>query len=159
MFTPDGSVVTPPGYLDVQYLRSRIRVHQLSDAGWETKEIAVALNLSPHQVLSYLKLHKPLLPWPRSGWIDEAICKQVDAELFGPTGKGNHNRDCKERAKKICAVCPVKKACLQTAIDSCENFGVWGGQDMSLYSYVFDEETGTVVVTVRGDDGTYQKVG
>jgi hypothetical protein len=45
------------------------------------------------------------------------------------------------------------------AIDNCEIYGVWGGQDMSQHVYVFDEATGNVIATVRGGGGAIQKVG
>jgi len=159
MFAPDRSIVTTSGHLDLKYLRSRIRVHQLSEAGWENAEIAVALKLTAWQVRRYLELQKPFLPWPRSGWVEGAICKPEHSELFYPSSTGNHNRNCKEKAKKICAACPVIESCYQMAIDNCETFGVWGGQDMSQHVYVFDEATGNVIATVRGGGGAIQKVG
>ena len=30
-------------------------------------------------------------------------------------------------AKAWCAVCPVRQACLEYALASCERWGVWGG--------------------------------
>ena len=31
-------------------------------------------------------------------------------------------------ARAICATCPVRAACLQTALDSGEGYGIWGGK-------------------------------
>ncbi len=33
-----------------------------------------------------------------------------------------------ERAKALCADCPVKAACLASALRRCEPWGVWGGE-------------------------------
>ena len=152
--------MTPPGYLDINYLRVRVRVHQLSEAGWDNGEIASHLRLKTHQVRRYLSLHKPLLVPPRStqGWVEAAKCRPEHTELFYPSSTGNHNRSCKAAAIEICSTCPVAKQCLKTAIDNCEVIGVWGGQDMSQYRYKFDESTGTVRAIVRGADDSHQKV-
>lgn len=152
--------MTPPGYLDINYLRIRVRVHQLSEAGWDNGEIASYLRLKTHQVRRYLSLHKPLLVPPRStqGWVQAAKCRPEHTELFYPSSTGNHNRSCKAAAIEICSTCPVAKQCLKTAIDNCEVIGVWGGQDMSKYRYKFDESTGTVRAIVRGTDDSHQKV-
>jgi WhiB family redox-sensing transcriptional regulator len=33
-----------------------------------------------------------------------------------------------ERAKELCAGCPVRRACLAGALDRAEPWGVWGGE-------------------------------
>jgi WhiB family redox-sensing transcriptional regulator len=55
-------------------------------------------------------------------WQDDALCAQVDAELFFP-GKGESSRE----AKRVCLGCGVKDECLAFALDNDERFGVWGG--------------------------------
>ena len=153
--------MTPPGYLDINYLRIRVRVHQLSEAGWDNGEIAAHLGLKRHQVRRYLSLHKPLLVPPRStlGWVQDEVCRPEQTELCYPSSTGNHNKKCKAAAIKMCSTCPVAKQCLKTAIDNCEIVGVWGGHDMSKYRYKFDEATGSVRVIVRGTGDSFQKVG
>lgn len=32
-----------------------------------------------------------------------------------------------ERAKAVCAACPVRLQCLEQAVESGERFGIWGG--------------------------------
>ena len=55
-------------------------------------------------------------------WRDEALCAEVDGDLFFPDV-----RDTDREAKRICAACPVQKECLDYAISAGEEFGVWGG--------------------------------
>lgn len=55
-------------------------------------------------------------------WMDNALCAQVDTELFFPD-KGGSTRS----AKAICAACDVKAECLQYALDVGEEHGIWGG--------------------------------
>lgn len=56
-------------------------------------------------------------------WQDDALCRQVDPELFYPEKGGNP-----EPAKAICRTCDVTDKCLQYALNNHEQFGVWGGK-------------------------------
>lgn len=55
-------------------------------------------------------------------WQNDALCAEVDPELFFPE-KGGSNRD----GKKICNVCEVKEECLQYALQNDQEHGIWGG--------------------------------
>ena len=61
-------------------------------------------------------------------WRDDALCAQVDTDMFFP-GKGENGTD----AKAICAMCPVKAACIDSVMRAeglgglQHRHGVWGG--------------------------------
>lgn len=55
-------------------------------------------------------------------WRDFALCRGMDSSIFYPD-KGY----AVEGAKRICAECPVRTACLDDALRRREDFGVWGG--------------------------------
>jgi WhiB family redox-sensing transcriptional regulator len=55
-------------------------------------------------------------------WQDEALCAEVDGDLFFPE-KGERS----VWAKKLCAACPVSVPCLEMAMVEEIEFGVWGG--------------------------------
>ncbi|HEY7106307.1 MAG TPA: WhiB family transcriptional regulator [Acidimicrobiia bacterium] len=55
-------------------------------------------------------------------WRQYARCLGSDPEIFHP-----HADDPAERAKAICAICPVREPCLEYAITAREKQGVWGG--------------------------------
>lgn len=60
-------------------------------------------------------------------WHHQAACLSVDPELFFPNGlTGDHARQAK-KAQRICQACPVRLECLEFALDSRQDFGVWGG--------------------------------
>ena len=60
-------------------------------------------------------------------WHRQAACLSVDPELFFPNGStGDHARQA-AAAKRICMSCPVRVACLEFALESRQDFGVWGG--------------------------------
>lgn len=55
-------------------------------------------------------------------WRRDAVCAQVDPELFFPeVGEPT------APAKRICAGCPVRVECLDYALDAREAHGVFGG--------------------------------
>jgi WhiB family transcriptional regulator, redox-sensing transcriptional regulator len=59
----------------------------------------------------------------------EAICRRVDPALFfhpeGERGRARRNRE--EKAKQVCAQCPVMAECRAHALTYQEPFGIWGG--------------------------------
>jgi WhiB family transcriptional regulator, redox-sensing transcriptional regulator len=59
-------------------------------------------------------------------WRGRASCARpgVDPELFFPF-RGEHGKAA--RAKRICAGCPVRPACLADAMASRDGFGIRGG--------------------------------
>jgi WhiB family redox-sensing transcriptional regulator len=54
-------------------------------------------------------------------WEASAYCRTVDPEVF-------YNPETEAEAVDLChRLCPVRKECLEAAIDRKEKFGVWGG--------------------------------
>ncbi|HZU74181.1 MAG TPA: WhiB family transcriptional regulator [Acidimicrobiales bacterium] len=70
------------------------------------------------------------LPRPDSdrSWRIQAACRDMPAERFFPAGT-RAIADEVAAAKAICAVCPVRDPCLEFAISTKQEFGVWGGTD------------------------------
>jgi WhiB family redox-sensing transcriptional regulator len=66
-------------------------------------------------------------------WYDKAECANEDPELFFP-----HQEELKanaEKAKAVCRRCQVMEECLQWALDTNQNIGIWGGMSASERSY------------------------
>ncbi|WP_443055527.1 WhiB family transcriptional regulator [Streptomyces sp. NBC_00690] len=60
-------------------------------------------------------------------WQRDAACASEDPELFFPiTGLGPEAEQV-DRAKQICARCPVADACYDWARSTGQRSGVWGG--------------------------------
>ncbi|WP_412753963.1 WhiB family transcriptional regulator [Krasilnikovia sp. M28-CT-15] len=55
-------------------------------------------------------------------WRDEGLCAQSDPDAFYP----DKNTSALP-AKQVCAGCPVRRPCLQYALEHDERFGIWGG--------------------------------
>ena len=61
-------------------------------------------------------------------WRDKAKCVTADPELFFPVGESSlASQDQIKRAKVICGLCEVTEQCLQYALESGQDFGIWGG--------------------------------
>jgi WhiB family redox-sensing transcriptional regulator len=52
---------------------------------------------------------------------DAALCAQTDPILFFPEGRPN------SRAIKLCQQCEFQDECYQFAIDTGQEYGIWGG--------------------------------
>lgn len=58
----------------------------------------------------------------RIDWVEDALCAQVDPEIFFPE---NGHTEYGVKAKRICAKCPVVDACLEYGMSV--EFGIYGG--------------------------------
>jgi len=58
----------------------------------------------------------------KATWRDEAACKGLDTDIFFPASDAEAGP-----AKLICAGCPVRAECLEWALLSRQEDGVWGG--------------------------------
>jgi WhiB family redox-sensing transcriptional regulator len=59
-------------------------------------------------------------------WRVSAPCAQADPDAFFPVEERSDTEDA-EYAKRICAGCSVRDACLTYAITADERWGIWGG--------------------------------
>ena len=65
---------------------------------------------------------------PESDWRQEANSRAIrDPDLFFPVGTTGPALEQIAQAKSICRACPVKKKCLEWALQTHQDSGVWGG--------------------------------
>lgn len=60
-------------------------------------------------------------------WVHRARCKDEDPELFFPVGTTGPAASQIAAAKGICQRCDVRVACLEWAMATGQDAGVWGG--------------------------------
>lgn len=60
-------------------------------------------------------------------WRHYAVCREEDPELLFPIGTTGPALIQIEEAKSVCRRCPVMEQCGQWALESGQDFGVWGG--------------------------------
>ncbi|MFF5655270.1 WhiB family transcriptional regulator [[Kitasatospora] papulosa] len=63
-------------------------------------------------------------------WRADGACREMDPAVFFPKDMGRAAAPLVAlEAKAVCAVCPVRQACLRHAMERPEWSGVWGGLD------------------------------
>jgi WhiB family redox-sensing transcriptional regulator len=60
-------------------------------------------------------------------WRDLAACRDSEPALFFPIGTTGPAIEHIEAAIAICSTCPVQESCLQYALETNQESGVWGG--------------------------------
>lgn len=59
-------------------------------------------------------------------WRHRALCRDEDPELFFPVGTTGPAASQVAAAKQVCRRCSVTQACLEWAIETGQDNGVWG---------------------------------
>lgn len=70
-----------------------------------------------------------IFDWDREGWRDQAACRDTDLSLFFPAGRSGLAVAEIKAAKVVCSGCRVRGACLQFAVETNQESGIWGGKD------------------------------
>ena len=60
-------------------------------------------------------------------WRRHAICRDTDPDLFFPVGTTGYALVQIDRAKQVCTECPVRVECLDYALETNQDSGIWGG--------------------------------
>jgi WhiB family redox-sensing transcriptional regulator len=60
-------------------------------------------------------------------WRDEASCRDTNPDLFFPIGTTGQALVQIDNAKRVCQACPVQRDCLDFALATNQDSGVWGG--------------------------------
>jgi len=67
-------------------------------------------------------------------WQGKASCRGPQATVFFPPShfeRKDEKGAREQRANAICATCPVRRPCLEYALDIKEPHGIWGGRNES----------------------------
>lgn len=65
----------------------------------------------------------------RADWRVDAACNAFGTEAFFPVGQTGDAVHQTAHAKAVCASCPVRAECLEFAVTTNQEYGVWGGAD------------------------------
>ena len=60
-------------------------------------------------------------------WRDDAQCRGVDAAVFFPLGSTGAAVGAIKAAQAVCRRCAVQEPCLEFAIETRQETGIWGG--------------------------------
>ena len=62
-------------------------------------------------------------------WRNRSICRDTDPDLFFPVGTTGQALLQIAKAKEVCGECPVSTECLEYALETNQDSGIWGGLD------------------------------
>lgn len=66
------------------------------------------------------------IEWDGDDWRSRAACRNSDPDLFFPVGTTGQAVEQIEAAKAVCGVCEAQTACLEFALATNQESGVWG---------------------------------
>jgi WhiB family redox-sensing transcriptional regulator len=66
------------------------------------------------------------IEWGPTDWRHEAVCRALDINLFFPIGLTGEAPAQIETACAICRTCGVQQQCLEFALATNQQFGIWG---------------------------------
>ena len=66
------------------------------------------------------------IDWDSDNWRDGASCRDTDPDLFFPVGTTGPALEQIEAAKAVCRACPALEPCLEFALATNQESGVWG---------------------------------
>jgi len=65
--------------------------------------------------------------WDADDWRKLAACRHTEPDLFFPVGTTGPAIDQIDAAKRVCQSCEVAEPCLEFALATNQESGVWGG--------------------------------
>lgn len=68
------------------------------------------------------------IDWDLDDWRDRSACRDTDPDLFFPVGTTGIALDQIAAAKAVCRGCEVQGPCLEFALATNQESGVWGGR-------------------------------
>jgi WhiB family transcriptional regulator, redox-sensing transcriptional regulator len=66
--------------------------------------------------------------WNNLAWRGHRACADIDTNVFFPLGLTGNAIEQTNLAKSICQSCPVSGPCLEFALRTLQDFGIWGGR-------------------------------
>ena len=74
-----------------------------------------------------MALTLPAAPQTSPDWRTHAACRNTDPALFFPIGTTGPAVEQIQSAKAVCGDCPAREPCLDFAMRTRQDSGVWGG--------------------------------
>ena len=66
------------------------------------------------------------IDWDAEDWRARAACRDTEPDLFFPIGATGQALDQIEAAKAVCQLCAAQSECLEFALATNQESGVWG---------------------------------
>jgi WhiB family redox-sensing transcriptional regulator len=76
--------------------------------------VTISLSVEPYEI-------------DQDDWRDHAACRDTNPDLFFPVGTTGPAIEQIDQAKAVCNECPSQAPCLEFALITNQDSGVWGG--------------------------------
>jgi WhiB family redox-sensing transcriptional regulator len=63
----------------------------------------------------------------QDNWLEFAACRNMDPDYFFPVGVTGPALEQIEKAKAVCRTCLAQTVCLEYALKTNQDHGIWGG--------------------------------
>jgi WhiB family redox-sensing transcriptional regulator len=73
--------------------------------------------------LTWIRTHD----WDTDAWRGRSACRDSDPDVFFPIGTTGPALEQIETARRICTACLVAEECLEFALATNQEAGIWGG--------------------------------
>jgi WhiB family redox-sensing transcriptional regulator len=73
--------------------------------------------------LTWVRTHE----WDISAWRNRSACRDSDPDVFFPIGSTGPALEQIATAQRICTACTVRDECLEFALATNQEAGIWGG--------------------------------
>jgi len=73
--------------------------------------------------LTWIRTHD----WDTESWRSRSACRDSDPDVFFPIGVTGNALEQIETARRICTACHVARECLEFALATNQEAGIWGG--------------------------------
>lgn len=73
--------------------------------------------------LTWIRTHE----WDLDAWRGRSACRESDPDVFFPIGTTGLALERIETARRICTACQVRAECLEFALATNQEAGIWGG--------------------------------
>lgn len=91
-----------------------------------SNEYVLPSNFERFESIAQRVADRPVDAEPDLSWRGVAACRDTSPELFFPVGKTGQAIDQIDAAKAVCMGCPSLEPCLEFALSSNQDSGVWG---------------------------------
>ncbi len=92
-----------------------------------SREYVPPIGFEHFETIAQRVAEKPGGGKPDLSWRQDAACRDTSPELFFPVGTTGQAVEQIAEAKAVCMACPSQEPCLEYALASNQDSGVWGG--------------------------------
>lgn len=121
-----GSALTMAAPLPLAGDAGKCKMHLYDGVGPSPMTAMTPSSQPVHQEVA-VDAHRSTVDWDEDSWRHQAACRSTEADLFFPLRRSRGALEQIRAAKSVCWSCEVRETCLQYALETNQEAGIWGG--------------------------------